>query len=101
LSSIAIRVDGLRAAEAGRLVLNWTIDGERAVTTLNDGYMSIVLDATDDTAASTLTADRDGLIAALTSGELSGLRVDGDATAFARLLALLDAPDPGFEIVLP
>jgi alkyl sulfatase BDS1-like metallo-beta-lactamase superfamily hydrolase len=101
LSSVAIRIDGPRAAEADRIVLNWVIDGERAVTTLNDGYLSIVLDATDDAAAATLTADRDGLIPALVRGELSGLQVDGDLTALAGLLGLLDAPDPGFEIVLP
>jgi alkyl sulfatase BDS1-like metallo-beta-lactamase superfamily hydrolase len=101
LAGIAIRVDGPRAAAAGRLVLNWVVDDERAVTTLNDGYLSVVLDQTDETAAATLTASRSGLIGALLNGDPSGIAIDGDASAPARLLALLDDPDPDFEIVLP
>jgi alkyl sulfatase BDS1-like metallo-beta-lactamase superfamily hydrolase len=101
LAGIAIRVDGLRAADAGRIVLNWAVDDERAVTTLNDGHLSVVLDRTDETAAATLTASRSGLIAALLDGDPSGIAIDGDASAPASLLALLDDPDPDFEIVLP
>jgi len=101
LAGIGIRVDGSRAADAGRIVLNWVVDDERAVTTLNDGYLSVVLDRTDETAAATLTASRSGLIAALLNGDPSGIATDGDASAPARLLALLDDPDPDFEIVLP
>jgi len=60
-----------------------------------------VLDRADETAAATLTASRPGLIAALLDGDPSGIGIDGDASAPARLLALLDDPDPDFEIVLP
>jgi alkyl sulfatase BDS1-like metallo-beta-lactamase superfamily hydrolase len=100
LDGIAIRVDGMRAAEE-RLVLNWVVDGECAVTTLNDGVLTYVLGATDAEAAATLTLDRAGLAAALMLGDLSGLKVEGDAGAPARLFAVLDSPDPGFEIVAP
>jgi len=60
-----------------------------------------VTPATDDGAAATLTWDRFGLIAALTGGDLSGIEIDGDAGGPARLFALLDAPDPDFDIVVP
>ena len=34
-------------------------------------------------------------------GDLGGISVDGDQTALTRLFALLDEPDPSFEIVAP
>jgi len=97
---IAIRVDGMRAAEE-RLVLNWVVDGQRAVTTLSDGVFTHVLDATDEGAAATLTLDREAVGRALMLGDLSGIQVEGDVEAPGRLFALLDTPDPGFEIVAP
>jgi alkyl sulfatase BDS1-like metallo-beta-lactamase superfamily hydrolase len=100
LDGLAIRIDGMRAAEE-RLVLNWDVSGEWAVTTLNDGVLTYVLGATDEGAAATLRLDREGLVRALTAGDLSGIAVEGDAAAPMRLFALLDDPDPGFEIVAP
>jgi len=100
LDGLAIRIDGMCAAQE-RLVLNWDVAGERAVTTLNDGVLTYVLGASDEGAAATLRLDREGLVRALTAGDLSGIAVEGDAAAPMRLFALLDDPDPGFEIVAP
>jgi alkyl sulfatase BDS1-like metallo-beta-lactamase superfamily hydrolase len=99
LDALAVRVDGPRAA-GERIVLNWDVDGERAVTTLNDGVLTSLMGATSERANATITVDRADVGAAL-RGDLSGLRVDGDATAPTRLLGLLDRPDPDFEIVAP
>jgi len=42
------------------------------------------------------------LIAFLAGDEASpGIEITGDASALARLTAVLDAPDPSFDIVLP
>ena len=101
LSSIAIRIDGMRAASLGRLVVNWVIDGERAVTTLSEGYLSIALDDHDADAAVTITTDSVGLLTALAGGDLAGLDVDGDEAIVTQLLGVLDMPDPDFAIVLP
>ena len=100
LDGLAIRVDGMRAA-GERLVLNWDVAGERAVTTLNDGVLTYVLGATDEEAAATLRLDRQALVRALTAGDLSGIAIEGDTAAPMRLFAQLDDPDPGFEIVAP
>lgn len=35
------------------------------------------------------------------AGALDGVSVEGDATALGRLMAVLDEPDPAFEIVRP
>jgi alkyl sulfatase BDS1-like metallo-beta-lactamase superfamily hydrolase len=101
LDSIAIRVDGMRAAEQGRLVLNWVVDGARAVSTLNDGVLTHVLDATDDAADATLTFDGDALVRALLEGDFGGMHVSGEPMAPARLFSVIDESDPDFEIVAP
>ena len=59
-----------------------------------------VVDKPED-ADATLTFDRAGLAKALLGGDLSGVVVEGDAAAPMRLFALLDSPDPNFEIVAP
>jgi len=100
LDSIAVRVDGMRAAQE-RLVLNWVLDDEQAVTTLNDGVLTHIVGTQVDNADATLTFDRPGLAKALLAGDLSGMQVKGDEQAPGRLFAVLDAADPDFEIVLP
>jgi alkyl sulfatase BDS1-like metallo-beta-lactamase superfamily hydrolase len=99
LDGLAVSVDGPRATDE-HIVLNWLVDGDRAVTTLNDGVLTYVLDASSDAADATVTAGRPAIAAAL-GGDLSGISVAGDATAPVRMLGLLDRPDPDFEIVAP
>jgi len=107
LDSLAIRIDGPRAA-GEQIVLNWTVDGQRYVTTLVNGVLTYLAGKHDDDAVASLTighgslvklvagvASPDDLVAA---GELSA---DGDGSRLAALLALLDAPDPNFAIVTP
>jgi alkyl sulfatase BDS1-like metallo-beta-lactamase superfamily hydrolase len=101
LDSLAIRVDGMRAASQGRLVLNWVVSGATAVSTLNDGVLTHVLDATSADADATVTFEGDALSRALVGGDLSGMRVEGDQDAPGRLFSVLDRPDPDFEIVAP
>ena len=48
--SLAIRVDGPRAA-GEQIVLNWTVDGQRYVTTLVNGVLTYLADKHDDDAA--------------------------------------------------
>jgi alkyl sulfatase BDS1-like metallo-beta-lactamase superfamily hydrolase len=99
LDGLAVAIDGPRAADE-HLVLNWVVDNERAVTTLNDGVLTYVLDKADEGADATVITGRATLAAAL-AGDLSGISVNGDQTAPMRLLGLLDRPDPSFEIVAP
>jgi alkyl sulfatase BDS1-like metallo-beta-lactamase superfamily hydrolase len=98
---IAIRVDGMRAAELGRVVLNWEVAGRPAVTTLNDGVLTYLLDASDGAAAATLVTDLEGLARALLAADLGGIEIRGDAAVLERLFAVLDEPDPDFEVVAP
>jgi alkyl sulfatase BDS1-like metallo-beta-lactamase superfamily hydrolase len=107
LDSLAIRVDGPRAADE-QIVLNWTVDEQRYVTTLVNGVLTYLADKHDDDAVASLTiahgslvrlvaglASPDDLVAA---GELSA---EGDGSSLKALLELLDAPDPNFAIVTP
>jgi alkyl sulfatase BDS1-like metallo-beta-lactamase superfamily hydrolase len=107
LDSLAIRVDGPRAA-GEQIVVNWTVDGQRYVTTLVNGMLTYLADKHDDDAVASLTIAHGALVklvAELASpddlaaaGELS---VDGDGSSLTALLELLDAPDPNFAIVTP
>jgi alkyl sulfatase BDS1-like metallo-beta-lactamase superfamily hydrolase len=101
LDAIAIRVDGMQAAEGSRTVLNWVVDGERAVTTLNDGVLTYRLGELDDRADATLVLGRQDVVSTLARGDLEGIRIEGDAGAVHHLFGSLDAPDPDFEIVAP
>jgi alkyl sulfatase BDS1-like metallo-beta-lactamase superfamily hydrolase len=107
LDSLAIRVDGPRAA-AAHIVLNWTVDGARYVSTLVNGVLSYLADRHSDAPAASITAARGSLVklaAGIASPEelvaAGELTVTGDASRLAALLALLDAPDPNFAIVTP
>ena len=51
----------------------------------------------------TLTlADKNRLLTLVAGdGDSDGLRVDGDPAVLASLIAVLDRPDPGFNIITP
>jgi alkyl sulfatase BDS1-like metallo-beta-lactamase superfamily hydrolase len=107
LDSLAIRIDGPRAA-GEQIVLNWTVDDERYVTTLTNGVLTYLADKHDDDAVASLTIAHGSLVklvAGLASPQdllaAGELKVDGDGASLAALLALLDAPDPNFAIVTP
>ena len=107
--ALAIRVDGPRCWD-DQLLIDWVIDGARHRVSLRNGVLThqLATDHDDHVADATLTADRaaflqaalglqsvDALVAA---GQLV---VHGDTATWDRLLAVLDRPDPDFDIVLP
>jgi alkyl sulfatase BDS1-like metallo-beta-lactamase superfamily hydrolase len=100
LDTLAIRIDGMRAA-GERIVLNWSLGDERAVTTLNDGALTYMIGAHRGDADATVTFDAGGLLSVLVSGKTGSLRIEGDDGAVAKLFTYLDRPDPGFEIAAP
>jgi alkyl sulfatase BDS1-like metallo-beta-lactamase superfamily hydrolase len=105
--SLAIRIDGPRAWGA-RIALNWVVDDEAYVTTLENGVLRSLADAHDDDADASITVGRAALNRVL-SGRASpadliaagDLTIEGDAGRLTSLLGLLDRPDPSFAIVTP
>jgi alkyl sulfatase BDS1-like metallo-beta-lactamase superfamily hydrolase len=106
--ALAVRVNGPRCwNEHVTIDVDLTDTGTRYRLALRNGVLTHTT-AAQTTAADavlhlpaavlpavvTATADPAALAAA-------GVTVDGDPTAIARLLAALDAPDPGFAIVTP
>jgi alkyl sulfatase BDS1-like metallo-beta-lactamase superfamily hydrolase len=105
--SFAIRIDGPRASTE-HVVLNWDIEGERYVTTLQHGVLTYLsgrhsgqADATIGGTRAALTKVATGLASPDELLEAGELTVDGDASVLGALLALLDTPDPDFAIVTP
>ena len=107
--ALAIRVDG-PACWDDRIVIDWVIDGERRRVTLANGVLtqSVVGEHANGAPDATMTADADtfrqAALAPQTLGSLieSGrLQLEGDDSAWLRLLGTLDSPDPDFNIVLP
>ncbi|WP_081617703.1 alkyl sulfatase C-terminal domain-containing protein [Amycolatopsis methanolica] len=74
--TLAVRVDG-PAADGERIVLDWTF------TDTGQTYRGVF---------------RNGVLGLLADEGIGDPEVCGDATALPRLLAVLDAPDPGFAI---
>jgi alkyl sulfatase BDS1-like metallo-beta-lactamase superfamily hydrolase len=109
LDAVAIQIDGPRA-DGVELTMDWRLPdtGESHRLTLTNGVLTHRTGAPSATVDATLTIERaalDELLAgAVTLEQLAAsgrMRVDGDATALARLLGLLDPPDAGFAIVTP
>ncbi|MFF7244338.1 alkyl/aryl-sulfatase [Embleya sp. NPDC008237] len=102
--SLAIRVDGPKAWDV-RLTIDWdfTDTGDRHRTTLSNGALvhHARTDRTTGSADATLTLTRPQLFTLVTSGVAEGIATDGDAGILARLLDVLDQPDPGFTVVTP
>ena len=105
--SLAIRVDGPRAW-GERIEINWLVDDETYVVTLENGVLRHSAGRKSETADTTMTVSRDALNRVLlrtaTPMELLGtgeLAIDGDPMKLAALLGFLDEPDPGFAIVTP
>ncbi|MGW4483286.1 alkyl/aryl-sulfatase [Amycolatopsis sp. NPDC004368] len=101
--SLAIRVDGPRAA-AEALTIEWHFTDLATTirTTLSNG--ALIQTANPTSAASvdlTLTLTKEQLLGLLSGGALTGVDHAGDPAVLGRLLALLDADDPGFAIVTP
>ncbi len=101
--SVAIRIDGLRAASE-RIVIHWdfTDSGTLVRTTLSNG----VLVQTESPRSSvdpdlTLTLTKMQLLGILGGGGLDGVEHTGDPAVLWRLVSYIDDPDPAFPIVTP
>ncbi|OIK03760.1 alkyl/aryl-sulfatase [Streptomyces monashensis] len=110
--SMAVRVNGPRAAEAGRLLLRWefTDTGEQWTLLLSRGALTPMPgDAPQgERPTAVLRLARTTLDAVLAGAttfadEIAGgaVDLDGDAGALITLGSLLEAPDPDFAIVTP
>ena len=105
--SLAIRIDGPRAW-GERIVVNWTVDEELYVTTLENGVLSYLAGKHNADAQVSITFARSALdrmlLGSATAGDLitaGELQIEGDGAKLATLFGLLDAPDPNFNIVTP
>jgi alkyl sulfatase BDS1-like metallo-beta-lactamase superfamily hydrolase len=110
LDSLAIRVDGPRSWEE-RIVIEWTLSdpSRRIRIVLANGVLThhttstpgddVELELTSD--ISTLRLLVTGLADPVDLAEAGRLRHSGTIDRWQDLVALLDKPDPAFEIVLP
>ncbi|GIL28391.1 alkyl/aryl-sulfatase [Actinocatenispora comari] len=102
--SIAIRLDGPRAAEEA-FTIDWQLTDSRQWyrMQLSNGALSHwPLDEPGAGADLTLSLTRRQLLGLLGDGAvLTGVGVDGDSAVLGRLQSLLDRPDPAFPIVTP
>ncbi|MBS1907193.1 MAG: MBL fold metallo-hydrolase [Actinobacteria bacterium] len=103
--SIAILVDGPRAWDE-ELTLEVRIDDvehTHRLTLRNGVLVHRERIAHDDEPDATLIVNTKMRLLAFLAGdaESPGVRIEGDGNAFSRLAAVLDTPDPAFEIVLP
>ena len=101
--SLAVRVDGPRAATAG-LVIEWnfTDAGTTIRTALSNGALIQTENPrTRARADLAVTLTKPQLLALLAGGSLDGVEHAGDPTALGTLMDLLDTPDPAFPIVTP
>ena len=103
--ALAVQVDGPAAWDLD-LPLRWVFPdhGTTVRTSLRHGALTYGNDRPGDVTA-TVTVPR-AAFAALATGDAAaaqaaGLTVDGDASALGRLLGVLAAPDPAFNIVEP
>jgi alkyl sulfatase BDS1-like metallo-beta-lactamase superfamily hydrolase len=98
--AIAIRVDGPRAwDETLSIGVVLTDDGTTYRLDLRNGVL-VHREAPVDGVGLQVHTTRAALPGLLV-GATQGIALEGDATILARLLAVLEAPDPGFAIVTP
>ncbi len=106
--AIALRVNGPCCWDQ-HIVCDWRITDEERThrTELRNGVI-IHHDRTDDdqlpTPEATIALTKPALLGMLLGGQAPAalaIHIDGDPTAVARLFAVLDQPDTGFNIVTP
>ncbi|WP_067690524.1 alkyl/aryl-sulfatase [Nocardia jejuensis] len=105
IDSMAVRVNGPKAAQTG-FIMDWKVDGGETVRlTLSNGALT---HRTATTAAPhhgpaelTLTLTKAQLLGVLAGQGLDGVGVEGDPKVLATLAGLLDTADVDFAIVTP
>lgn len=100
--SIAIRVDGPRAADT-RLSIDWnfTDTKDKVRLILANGVLTQTHAHTGTPADLTLTLTKPQLLGLIANQSMDGVQVDGDEKALTTLVGLLDEPDRNFNIVTP
>ncbi|WP_328317399.1 alkyl/aryl-sulfatase [Streptomyces sp. NBC_00388] len=110
--SMAVRINGPRAAAAGRLLLRWefTDTGETWTLLLSNGALTALPGdaprgerphATLRLARTTLNTVLGGRTTFADETAAGAVTLEGDAMALANFGTLLDAPDPDFPLVTP
>jgi linear primary-alkylsulfatase len=102
--TLAIRVNGPRAAAAGPLVIDWQFTDAKTTVRLalsNGALIPTGNPRSPVPADLTLTLTKPQLLGVLAGHGLDGIEHTGDPAVLGRLTALLDTPDPAFPIVTP
>lgn len=106
IDSMAIRVNGPKAADSG-FVMDWKVDdGEPVRLTLSNGALTHRTATTANAphrgpADLTLTLTKPQLLGVVSGKGLDGVKVEGDPSVLATLTQLLDRADTDFAIVTP
>ncbi|WP_227998932.1 alkyl/aryl-sulfatase [Nocardia australiensis] len=106
IDSLAVRIDGPKAADQG-MVMDWKLTDENRVVrlTLSNGALThrTATPAAPHLGAAdlTITLTKPQLLEMLVGHGLTGIDIDGDPHVLSTLIGLLDAPNPNFPIVTP
>ncbi|MBF6352145.1 MBL fold metallo-hydrolase [Nocardia flavorosea] len=106
VDSLAVRIDGLRAA-ATDFIMDWELTDENRVhrLTLSNGALTHRTPTAEAPALGpadlTLTLTKAQLLKAVSGGGFEGVTMKGDENLLRTFVALLDTPDPQFPIVTP
>ncbi|MFI5720638.1 alkyl/aryl-sulfatase [Nocardia sp. NPDC051750] len=106
VDSLAVRIDGLRAAAAD-FTMDWELSDENRVhrLTLSHGALTHRTPTPETPAPGpadlTLTLTKAQLLKAVSGGGFDGVTMKGDESLLQTFIGLLDTPDPRFPIVTP
>lgn len=109
LDFAAVRLNPDRA-EGKKIVINLVLSdvNERHLISVENGVLIHEQDVTDDSANATVTLQRADMLQTLLAGvpvmvkiASSAIKVEGDSSAYADLVSLIDPVDPNFPIVTP
>jgi len=103
LDAIAIRINGPKAWDE-RLTIDWRFTDLQQThrASLGNGALTHRLVGDDVAPADlTLTLTKPQMLGVLIGAGLEGVRTEGDLGVVARLLAVVEAPDPNFAVVTP
>ncbi|MGW0006482.1 alkyl/aryl-sulfatase [Nocardia grenadensis] len=106
IDSLAVRIDGLRAATTG-FTMDWELTDEDIVhrITLSHGALTHRTPTPEAPAVGpadlTLTLTKRQLLNAVSGKGFEGVTITGDRSLLDTFIGLLDVPDPQFPIVTP
>lgn len=101
IDSLAVRINGPRAWDV-RLTIDWHIGDAYWHLRLGNGLLTWTTDTDPDTDAGlTMTMSKLQLLRMLASQDTTGITMTGERNLLARLLSVLDQPNPDFPIVTP